>query len=183
MVVMATTTTESDVARGAVAPKFVTLPSPPQAEKTPHGGSFPLGATVCDNGVNFSVFSRHATAIEILLFDDVDDVKPARTIAIDPCAGRTYHYWHAFVPDLNPSQLYAYRAAGPFEPQRGLRFDASKSLLDPYGRGVAVPAKYDRETLKRYGESALAMKSVVVDPSRYDWEGDAPLRHPAARTI
>src|SRR4029079_16595955 len=74
--------------------------------------------------------------------------------------------------------------AGPFDPAQGLRFDPSKVLLDPYGRAVATPKDYDREAAARAGDNAAtAMKSVVVDPSAYDWEGDAPLRRPSARTV
>src|SRR5262249_28716730 len=80
--------------------------------------------------------------------------------------------------------IYGYRVHGPAAPERGLRFDAAKVLLDPYGRGVVVPKNYDREAAKRAGDTAAtAMKSVVVDPAAYDWEGDAPLALPAARTI
>ncbi|HTL27717.1 MAG TPA: glycogen debranching protein GlgX, partial [Tepidisphaeraceae bacterium] len=109
---------------------------------------------------------------------------PARVIPIDPITDRTYHYWHVFVPDLKPGQLYGYRATGPFDPAQGLRFDPTKLLLDPYGRGVVVPDAHDRKSAAAPGDnSATAMKSVLVDPSTYDWEGDAPPRHPSARTI
>jgi len=149
------------------------------------GTSAPLGASVSPDGVNFSVFSRHATSVEILLFDGVDDVRPTRTVRLDPALNRTYHYWHAFVPGVRPGQLYAYRVEGPLDPAHGLRFDPGKVLLDPYGRGVVVPERYSREAACRFGDdtAATAMKSVVVDPRAYDWEGDAPLRRPAARTI
>ena len=152
---------------------------------SPNGRSFPIGATVVDGGVNFCVFSRHATAMEVLLFDRDDDQRPARTVRMDPVENRTYHYWHTFVSGLRAGQLYAYRASGPREPTHGLRFDSSKVLLDPYGRGVAVPRGYSRDDAKRIGHDncATAMKSVVIDPSAYDWEGDAPPRRPAARTI
>jgi isoamylase len=103
------------------------------------GASAPLGATVGAGGVNFSVFSKRATGIDLLLFDHVDDAKPARTIALDPVTNRTYHYWHVFVPGLKPGQIYGFRAQGPFEPSNGNRFDSSKVLLDPYGRAVMVP--------------------------------------------
>src|SRR5208337_892173 len=94
------------------------------------------------------------------------------------------HYWHVFVPDVKPGQLYAYRAHGPFDPARGMRFDPSKVLLDPYGRGVVVPRNYSREAARREGDNAAtAMKSVVVDPYAYDWEGDSPLHYPSSRTI
>jgi glycogen operon protein len=148
------------------------------------GRSNPLGATVRDGGVNFSVYSRSATSIELLLFDGPDDARPKSAVALDPLANRSYHYWHAFVPGLKAGQIYGYRAHGPFEPQRGLRFDPQKLLLDPYGRGVVVPDHYDREAGKHPGDNtATAMKSVVVDPATYDWEGDEPLRRPASRTI
>src|SRR4051812_48775514 len=100
----------------------------------------PLGATVRDGGVNFSVFSRDATQIELLLFPHADASEPSSVIALTPAQNRTQNYWHVFVPGVVPGQIYAYRAHGPFAPQRGLRFDREKVLLDPYGRAVAVPA-------------------------------------------
>jgi glycogen operon protein len=151
---------------------------------TGEGCSAPLGATPAAGGVNFSVYSRAATGIELLLFENVDDTQPARAIALDPLSNHTYHYWHAFVPGIGPGQIYGYRAQGPHDPARGLYCDPAKVLLDPYGRAVAVPRGYSRAAARREGDNAAtAMKSVVVDPSAYDWEGDAPLRRPAARTI
>ncbi len=147
------------------------------------GHSAPLGATVYRGGVNFSVFSRSATGIELLLFDHENDARPARIIPIDPTRNRTYHYWHVFVPGIGPRQIYGYRAQGPFDPANGLRFDPGKVLLDPYGRGVVVPKNYSRETARHAGDNAAtAMKSVVIDPSAYDWEGDKPLRHPSTHS-
>ena len=148
------------------------------------GCSAPLGATPLPDGVNFSVFSRHATGVELLLFDQVDDTKPARAVRLDPSANRTYYYWHVFIPDVRPGQLYGYRVDGPFDPSSGLRFDPTKVLLDPYGRGVAVPSAYSRDAARAPDDNAgTAMKSVVVDVSAYDWQGDAPLRRPSSRTI
>jgi isoamylase len=148
------------------------------------GRSSPLGATVTDGGVNFSLFSRSATRVDLLLFDREDDARPARVIPIDPSTNRTYHYWHVFVPGVQPGQIYGYRAAGPFDPANGMRFDPAKVLLDPYGRGVVVPSNYDRHAAGAPGDNAAtAMKSVVVDPHRYDWEDDAPLKLRSARTI
>jgi glycogen operon protein len=147
------------------------------------GRSWPLGATIHDGGVNFSVYSRNTTAVELLLFDREDDVLPARVISIEPVLHRTYHYWHTFVPGLPPGQIYGYRVQGPNDPANGLRFDPAKVLLDPYGRGVMVPKNYSRDAARKAGDNAAtAMKSVVVDLSTYDWEGDLPLRHPSART-
>ena len=148
------------------------------------GSSAPLGASLLPGGVNFSVFSKNATQIELLLFDDEAATEPAWIIPLDPRAHRTYHYWHAFVRGLEPGQVYAYRASGPFGPTRGLRFDAEKVLLDPYGLAIAVPDTYDRRAASRPGSNAaVAMKSVVADPTQYDWEGDRPLNRPFAQTI
>ena len=103
------------------------------------GHSAPLGATVVDAGVNFSLFSRSATGVELLFFDREDDARPARVMRLDPATNHTYHYWHVFVPGVQPGQLYGYRVQGPSAPAHGLRFDPTKVLLDPYGRGVVVP--------------------------------------------
>jgi isoamylase len=149
-----------------------------------NGRAAPLGATVSSGGVNFSVFSRGASGVELLFFDREDDGRPTRVIPLDPAGNRTYHYWHVFVPGVQPGQMYGYRVHGSWDPANGMRFDPSKVLLDPYGRGVVVPKGYRRADACREGSSAAtAMKSVVVDCSVYDWEGDVPLLRPSSRTI
>jgi isoamylase len=154
------------------------------AGRVKSGASAPLGATVRDAGVNFSVFSKDAALVDLLLFDDANAVKPATVIPLKADKHRTYHYWHVFVPDLQPGQVYAYRAHGPFAPERGCRFDSEKVLVDPYGLAVAVPKKYDRRAAARPGDNAAtAMRSVVAAPDRYDWEGDLPLNRPFAETV
>lgn len=153
-------------------------------QKIQRGESYPLGATVCPEGVNFSVFSRDSAAIELLLFHGAEDAKPDQTITLDPAKNRTYHYWHVFVPGIKPGQVYGYRAIGPFEPHRGLRYDPEKVLLDPYGRAVTVPKDYSHQAAAELGDNASkAMKSVVADPGDYDWEGDQPLRRPFPETV
>jgi isoamylase len=148
------------------------------------GRSFPLGATVSSEGVNFSVFSKGATGVELLLFKAADSPQPERVIILDSRKYRTYHYWHVFVPGIKAGQIYGYRVVGPWAPERGARFDSEKVLLDPYSRCVAVPQGYSRELASRPGDhTAGAMKSVVADLSRYDWEGDQPLKRPFAQTI
>ena len=117
------------------------------------GRSFPLGATVLGDGVNFSVYSRQASRVDVLLFDDAAATHPARVIELDPRTHRTYHYWHVFVPGIRPGQIYAYRADGPFDPERGLRFDPTEALLDPYGRAVVVPDGCSRHAASRYGRN------------------------------
>jgi glycogen operon protein len=148
------------------------------------GKSFPLGATLVPGGANFSVFAKHSTGAQLLLFDNADTPRPSRVIDVNPRANRTYHYWHVFVPGIAAGQIYGYRVAGPFDPARGLRFDPDKVLLDPYGKCIARPAGRSREAARCPGDNvATALRSVVVDSSTYDWEGDAPLGWPFAKTI
>src|SRR5271155_897329 len=157
---------------------------PDQSSVEKAGRSWPLGATIVPGGVNFSLFSRDASGVDLLFFDRADDARPSRVICIDPVTNRMYHYWHIFVPGAAAGQIYAYRVHGPSDATRGLRFDPGKVLLDPYGRCVAVPDNYNREDAHREGDNAAtAMKNIVVDPARYDWEGDAPLHYPCSRTI
>jgi len=148
------------------------------------GSSGPLGATVFSDGVNFSLFSRKASRLELLFFDREDDARPSRVIPLDPATNRTYHYWHTFVPGARPGQIYGYRVYGTYDPADGLRFDPQKVLLDPYGRAVVIPKNYDRDAAAEHGDNTeVAMKSVVADPQGYDWEGDRPLHSPSTRTI
>jgi isoamylase len=148
------------------------------------GKSYPLGATITPAGVNFSVHSKSCSAMELLLFDHVDDGKPARVIKLDPSCHRTFHYWHVEVVGIGAGQVYAFRADGPYMPEHGLRFDGKKVLLDPYGRAVSVPDAFDRDAGACPGDNAaFAMKSVVADLSSYDWEGDMPLYRPFDKTI
>jgi glycogen operon protein len=150
-----------------------------------HDGSpKPLGSSVERGGVNFSVFSRSAEAVQVALYDHVDDPEPRELITLDPRRHRTYHYWHVFVPGLGPGQLYAFKARGSFDPSRGQRFDQTKTLLDPYGRAIAAPTDYRRIAAARPGPNdRFAFKSVVADAGSYDWEGDEPLRRPFAQTV
>jgi glycogen operon protein len=148
------------------------------------GRPFPLGATPTAEGVNFSVWSRDASGVELLLFDRAEDARPSRLIPLKRGLNRTYHYWHVLVEGVRAGQLYGWRARGPLAPEAGLRFDGEKLLLDPYGRALAVPPGYDRQAAARSGDNAgTAMKSVVADLSRYDWEGDVSPRHHFARTV
>jgi len=122
--------------------------------ETKPGQPYPLGATCESGGVNFSVFSKSGLRVELLFFDDVADGRPARIIVLDPQRNHTFHYWHIFVPDVRPGQLYGFRVAGPNDPQHGQRFDGEKLLIDPYGRAVAVPRNYDRAAASRPGDNA-----------------------------
>ncbi|MEX6689484.1 glycogen debranching protein GlgX [Danxiaibacter flavus] len=150
-----------------------------------HGTSFPPGATVFTGGVNFSLFCKHGTSVELLLFDHIDAIEPARTITLHPKENRTDNYWHIFVAGITSGQLYAYRINGPFDPAKGHRYDPSLTLIDPYSNVVAVPQRYDRNAANIPGKKGTTppMKSAVSDLSLYDWENDSPIRRPFAETV
>ncbi len=147
---------------------------PPRAVSA--GKPYPVGATVRPDGVHFSLYSHDATAVELLLFDDPADSKAIARFALDRQENHTANYWHCFVPGIGAGQLYGYRVYGPYDPPKGHRFDPSKLLVDPYARAV-VDDHYERAAALRLGakNTGQAIKSVVVDPDDYDWEGDAPL--------
>ncbi len=133
------------------------------------GQSFPIGSSLQKEGVNFSLFSKNADGIDLLLFDNANDTEPTQIIKLDPVVNKTYHYWHIFVSELKAGQLYGYRVNGPFLPNLGHRFNSSKVLLDPYAKSVVF--------------SHLCPKSVVCEIKGYDWEGDKHLKTPFAQTI
>jgi glycogen operon protein len=148
------------------------------------GQCYPLGATFRPGGVNFCIYSESAATVELHLFDDADDAKPARVIALDPRRNKTFYYWHVFVPDLEAGQLYGFKVHGPWDPAQGQRFDGDKLLLDPYARAVLAGKNYSREAALRPGDnSGEALKGVIMDPRGYDWEDDTPLGRPLAGSL
>ena len=148
------------------------------------GSSAPLGATVSEGGVNFSLYARRATAVELCLFNGVGDAVPSHRVVLDPDRQRTGDYWHCWVEGIAPGQHYGWRVEGPQQPQLGLRFDPANLLLDPHGLAVAMPPGYGRAPGRSSaGDWGTAMKSVVADPLAYDWEGDTPLRRPARESV
>jgi isoamylase len=145
------------------------------------GRPMPLGATVDDEGVNFSLFSEDALAVELLLFDAHDDARPIVTVPLDPAVNRSFHFWHVYVRHLGPGFHYAYRVHGPNTP--GGRFDHEKVLLDPYARGNTDALWKPVDACLPGDNIATSMRSVIVDGRGYDWEGDEPLRRPMNETI
>jgi hypothetical protein len=155
----------------------------PTALNAEPGSPHPLGATPGPEGVNFSLFSSNATGVELLLFDRHDAPAPSQVIRLDPFVNKSFHFWHVFVRGLRACAHYAFRVEGPFDPAAGQRFDPGKVLVDLYSRG-------NTDTLWQRGpacapgdNTAASMRSVVVDPAGYDWEGDVPLNRPMAETV
>jgi len=136
------------------------------------GSSSPLGSSLRDGGVNFCLYAKDATLVELCLFDRAEAEEPAVVVRFEGELHRTNHYWHGWLPDVQPGQLYGYRVHGPQAPERGLRFDPTRLLIDPYGLALSMPTAVGG-----------TMKSVVVDPGHYDWEGDRPLQRPARDTV
>jgi isoamylase len=141
----------------------------------PAGRPAPPGAAPDAHGVNFSVFAPRAEALELLLYAGPDDLEPDRAVLLDPARNRTDGWWHVAVPGAGHGQVYAWRADGPADPARGLRFDRGKVLLDPCARAVVGLDRWRRDSARTAGDNgATALRAAVVDPARYDWEDDAP---------
>lgn len=136
----------------------------------------PYGAIVHDGGVQFVVFSRSATALRVLLYDNVRDREPTEIIDMDPDLNRWGDIWSVFVPGAGPGQLYHFQADGPFEPQRGQRFDGKARLIDPYCKALAgcfLPAT----------DGVIRPPKCVVIDDEFDWQGDRHLRRSISETI
>jgi glycogen operon protein len=136
----------------------------------------PYGAIVHDAGVQFVVFSRSATAMRVLLYDKVSDRDPSEVIDFDPDLNRWGDIWSVFVPGMNQGQLYHFQADGPFEPDRGQRFDPKARLIDPYAKALAGRFQSAADGIVR------PPKCVVVD-DEFDWQGDRHLRRPLDETV
>ncbi|MDQ2825314.1 MAG: glycogen debranching enzyme GlgX, partial [Verrucomicrobiota bacterium] len=156
------------------------------------GYPYPLGATWLGNGVNFALFSESATSVDLCLFDNLDARQENIRI---PVTERTDQVWHVFLPDARPGQLYGYRVSGPYDPERGLRFNSSKLLLDPYAKAIVGEVNWsdemfgyvvgdEQEDLSRdFRDDAWGMpKSVVID-NAFDWRGDKRLGIPLAQSV
>ena len=145
------------------------------------GDSYPLGAHPRDGGVNFSLYSSRAQRVELLLFDAPESELPTHVIELSPPRHGAFHYWHCHVAGVGPGQLYGWRVDGPFDPATGDHFDATKLLLDPYGRAIGNTKRYRRgEGVPQ--DYSRCLKSVVATPD-YDWEGDRPLERPFGKTV
>ena len=156
------------------------------------GSPHPLGATWDGEGVNFALFSRHATAVELCIFEHPNDAVPASTVTMPPA---TDWVWSCYLPDARPGSLYGYRVAGPWDPEHGHRFNSAKLLIDPYAKAVSGPIRWsdeifghssagpDNDLVLDPRDSAGGMpKSVVVDQA-FTWGEDRAPRTPWNRTV
>jgi len=154
-----------------------------------------MGCSPSRDGVQFAVFSRNATRMWLVLFDDPRSGRPVSEIELDPRRDRVGDVWMVTVPSIASGQLYAYRADGPRAPERGLYFDPDLLLLDPYARAVTdgsawalpglLPGTVPPGELTGEQRDALwaAMPKCVFVESDFDWCGDRPLKRPLTETV
>lgn len=156
------------------------------------GKPYPLGATWDGEGTNFALFSENATGVELCFFDSAGDSLERARLSLRQ---RTNMVWHVYLPDVRPGQLYGYRVHGPYDPQRGHRFNPSKLLIDPYAKGIAGPVLWSNAvfgytigdpdadlSLDGWDSAGFIPKCVVIDSS-FPWGDDRPLRTPWDRTL
>ena len=156
------------------------------------GSPHPLGATWDGEGVNFAIFSEHATSVELCLFDTPESAQPSAQVSMSAATDRV---WHAYLPDVRPGALYGYRVDGPYAPEEGHRFNPAKLLIDPYAKAVSGTIKWSDELFgytigdpaedlsRDQRDSAGAMpKCVVADPA-FTWGDDRAPDTPLNQTI
>jgi isoamylase len=156
------------------------------------GKPYPLGATWDGQGVNFALFSQHATAVELCLFDSPEATEESERIVMPE---QTDNVWHIYLPGVQPGQLYGYRVHGPYEPEAGHRYNPHKLVIDPYARaltgdliwndavyGFQLGGSYEDLTLDERDSAAYIPRCVVIDPA-FDWDGDRSPATPLHKSI
>ena len=155
------------------------------------GKPYPLGAVWDGHGTNFALFSENAEGVELCLFHEPQDAESSARIELRES---THTIWHAYLPDVRPGQLYGYRVRGPYQPERGHRFNAAKLLTDPYAKAITGQVHWcdalfgynvanpEGASADLWDDAAFMPKCVVVDES-FPWGDDRPLEIPWNRTV
>ncbi len=151
------------------------------------GNPYPLGATWDGKGVNFALFSEHATRVELCLFDNAEDKKESTRICMTE---RTNQVWHLYLPDARPGQIYGYRVYGPYDPLSGHRFNPFKVLIDPYAKMIGRDIIWDdavfgyntHQEMDRLDSAPYAALGMVVDTA-FSWGDDRPPKTPWHKTV
>src|SRR5919201_2688808 len=156
------------------------------------GKPYPLGATWDGSGVNFALFSEHATAVELCLFEGEEGHQQAVQL---PLREQTDQVWHVYLPQVRPGQLYGYRVHGPYEPKVGHRFNPAKLLLDPYAKAITGDIRWsdasfgytighpDADLSRDERDSSGDMPRCVVVDTAFSWGDDKPLQIPWNKTL
>ena len=156
------------------------------------GKWYPLGAECAAGGVNFALYSANATGVELLLFNAAD-APPSAVMALP---ARTRNVWHGFVAGVSAGQLYGLRVQGPYVPERGLRFNPHKLLIDPWARALSGkcrntggqllaydPTSHGRDLTLDTSDNTAAMPKAIVIDDAFDWQGDAPPNLPFEKLV
>ena len=156
----------------------------------------PLGTSACDEGVNFALFSRHASRVRLELFDRPEDATAARVIDLDPARHRTGDVWHVWIEGIPAGQLYGYRVDGPYQPENGHRFNFHKLLLDPCATAISRLPVWEFGPARGYDPSvpdgdppgstvddAAAMPKCVFTRERFRGHEDRAPGHPWSKTV
>ncbi|HPE67988.1 MAG TPA: glycogen debranching protein GlgX [Thermotogota bacterium] len=176
-----------------------TQSNPPKGQplETRPGFPVPFGVTVSREGANFSLFSREGKQVILELYAEFYDEIPSHRFVLDPVKNKTGDVWHIFLEGVKQGQFYGYRVAGPYKPAEGRRFNPHKLLTDPYAKAISGEYFWEKEYAYGYDRNSPQkdlsysredsargpVKSIVVDDSEYDWQGDRPLRIPLKDTI
>jgi glycogen operon protein len=159
------------------------------------GKALPLGATIANDGVNFAIFSRHATAVTLIIFESPDKNSPWIEIPLasqpDKREHKTGNIWHCFIKGLGAGSCYLYRADGPYFPEKGQRFNPHKTLVDPYAKALTDVSDWDygkcagydikkpgRDLTYSYDDDIEHQSRCIVIDDNFDWQGDTPLNYP-----
>lgn len=153
-----------------------------------------LGATPCNEGVNFAVYSKSAERVILDLFENAEDKQPSLSIELNPTDNKSGAIWHVFVKGLSAGACYLYRVDGPYNPPQGHRFNVNKYLIDPYAKCLTIGSVF--QSYNRQRQLGLAgiengklsdlsnfPKCVVIDDSDFDWQGDKPLNIPMNKSV
>ncbi len=148
---------------------------------TAAGTRYPLGATPTPDGINFCIFSKHATEVQLLLYRNYRARSPFQIIKLDPEINRSFFFWHIFVNRLKPGIAYAWRLDGPRDIEQGHRFDPRIEVLDPWAKQVSSML-WDRP---RAVTDPLAprIRGIVPEDTPFDWEGDSIIEIPPEQSI
>lgn len=155
------------------------------------GKALPLGASITHGGVNFALFTRNATAVTLVVFESADKDSPRIEIPLDKNTHKTGNVWHCFIRGLQAGTCYLYRVDGPYFPEKGLRFNPHKTLIDPYAKALTSTNDWDygkcagydidkpgRDLTYSYDDDIAHQPRGIVIDDNFDWQGDTPLNYP-----
>ncbi|MCL2209728.1 MAG: glycogen debranching protein GlgX [Treponema sp.] len=155
------------------------------------GKALPLGASLTNEGVNFSIFSRNAASVTLVLFESEEPESPHIEITLDKRGHKTGNIWHCFIRGLKAGTCYLYRADGPYFPEKGQRFNKHKTLLDPYAKALTDLTNWDYvkcagydpnqpgcDLTYSYNDDISNQPRCIVIDNSFNWEGDTPINYP-----